>query len=57
MTDDALNELDFIRSTPGTYAGQIDERSLAELLEAGLVEKYYDGMGGFIGLAKVRVAN
>jgi hypothetical protein len=39
----------------GLYAGQINEKVFIELINEGMIERYYTGAGGLLGLAKIRL--
>jgi hypothetical protein len=44
------------RRLDGLYAGSLEPEEYLYLVEAGLVRLAYEGLGGFLGLAKLRAA-
>ena len=53
LSQAAKDELSFIQGGVA-FAGQIDPDALSELVSAGLVERYYEGVAGLMGCAMVR---
>lgn len=54
-----MDEATDISWCDGLFVGMLDSRELAKfdaLCERGLARRSYEGAGGFLGLAKVRLA-
>jgi hypothetical protein len=55
---DEADVLDTLRGGPiyeGLLGAPGEPEVLRNLIDTGLVERFYEGVGGFMGLAKVRI--